>query len=812
MLYYCDDNTTFNDFKAYCESSHKIDFYCDLETLKTNTKALKIKGGKKSLVQTWQYSHCVSFPWNNEVKTIAFANADDFLRAYFSCAKPKVYYVYRVNKKTGKKRRERHARSHIIKLHYFNGNGFDNHFIVQDTLKKDWGCVERNMYLRGDEWRYNMKTKNMLTANELLTARVKSATKCEFYAYITSGKNGVLIESVDDYPKFSMSLRKIGKMMKKLGIVKDEDLKTELQYDKYDRHKPMTYQEAKSYCYDVFEKLTQKEKRYIFNDTKLYCYAMMNFETLMYGFDPKVRTMTLNVQKAYTNPNGIYNPMVDIQLRRSIKAPNRGEFGYKQKLSDYDFDGKNLMDWIYLFYFGGACHYNDRLVNQKLTVRWGSADSNSHYPSSYCKHDLPLGEPIQWKTYDEYTKIPINWDSDNVTALYETSVDFFNYCLMNCKSHYMRTGIYHYLNRPNEPNSRYLTNIHLKAFRENCGIPLTTIPVKRMLEIKNEPFAGKETVYDFYKIKTECKGFEVNYVDGTPFHIEITDKPIPSYMIGENKKANAKHCINNLYGSPAIQAAYPLCLIDESGEINRIPNGHINSERNVLFSMATTAWAWYHLWEPLQGFTPEQIDENMLYQDTDSLYMKEELLDLVIADKPHLFNPYNLGCWDIEHRGNQFYIATHKKYCFVDDESGLDFRFGGVPKEAFNTNCSFDEFVECYMKVGAEVPNNRAIMTVDNKPCIYDTITKVEKAYMYREYVSSIEYSEYLELIDKARQEMITNDYHDFLYIMSELGGLTKQMIEPYIRPTEKKETMFDFLDGCRKLKQKAHQFYETPL
>lgn len=149
MLYYCDDNTTFNDFKAYCESSRKIDFYCDLETLKTNTKALKIKGGKKSLVQTWQYSHCVSFPWNNEVKTIAFANADDFLRAYFSCAKPKVYYVYRVNKKTGKKRRERHARSHIIKLHYFNGNGFDNHFIVQDTLKKDWGCVERNMYLRG---------------------------------------------------------------------------------------------------------------------------------------------------------------------------------------------------------------------------------------------------------------------------------------------------------------------------------------------------------------------------------------------------------------------------------------------------------------------------------------------------------------------------------------------------------------------------------------------------------------------------------------------------------------------------------------
>lgn len=804
-LHYCDNNTTLDDFINYCQSSKKLAFYCDIETLQVNTKAYK--SAKKSEVKSYMYSHCLSFPWKNDVKTICFANAYDFLKAYSDYAQPKSSVVTREN---GKRERRN---IYEIELHYFNGRKYDNHFVIQDSLKKDWGCTEAN-FVRAKTKDTPDEYKSIAYAeeNEVLTSRVRTSTSVDAQAYLNDAGNRFYIKFVDDYPKFDMSLRKVGKMLKEIGIITDNDLKTDFNYSEFDIKDDMDYLTARSYCYEVFKKLNNQQKRYIFNDTRLLCYAMINFEKVMYGFDPKKATLTMNVMDAYINPNGKYNPLVDIQLKRNVQAKSKNQRGFHQQLSQYTMDsGKNLMDWLYKFYFGGACHYNDIYVGEKLSDSWGSADSNSHYPSSYCRHPLPLGQFIKWESYETPTSIPINFNTDEVTAFYEVPIAYFNFILEHTPSHYMRTGIYHYLNRPNERDSRYLTNIHLKAIRENCGVDLTDVLVYDMIEVENVPFKGNETVYHFYKIKTEAgTKTEVVFKDGTPFNIEVTDKPIPSHMIGSAKKQNAKHCVNNLYGLPAIRQAYAKYITDETGELYRIPNGHKNQERNVLFSIATTAWAWFHLWEPLQGYEASEIDRCMYYQDTDSLYMKADLLDRIIKDKSYLFDSNNLGCWDIEHRGKYFYIQTHKKYCFMDNTTGLDFRFGGVPKEAFDTSLSFDEFIEKYMAIGCKIPNTRSIMTTEGKPAIYETVTEVKQAYKYRTRVQTGDYAlyDYLVHTKEFKEEYLyESSYNDFLYIMSELGGITRQMIEPIqYEPTEK--TLFDAMDDYNRLLKLANEYY----
>lgn len=804
LVYRCDDNTTWNDFVNYCRSGNRLAFYCDIETLQVNTKAFQ--SNKKSDVKTFMYSHCVSFPWKGEVKTICFANGYDFLLAFTLIAEPHS----ETQTIGGKKKRKRYIE---IELHYFNGRKFDNHFIIQDTLKKDWGCVEGN-FVRAktkdtpDEY----KSIPYANPNEVLTNRVRTSTSADAQAYLAYGDYSFYVKFVDDFPKFSMPLRKVGEMLNEMDIITKDDLKTEFEYDAFNKINDMEYIEAREYCYEVFKQLNTEQMRYIFNDTRILCYAMLYFREVMYGFDPNKETMTQNVMEAYKKPNGVYNVAVDIQLFRNVQGLDSKHKGFHQQLSEYVLDcGKNLALWLNCFYFGGACHYNDEKVGQKLAVRWGSMDSNSHYPSSYCRHDLPLGNAVDWDCFKHPTKIPVHWNTDEVTAFYEVPIYYFNWLLDHCPSHYMRTGIFHYLNRPNDPNSRYLTNIHLKAMLENCNIPIETVTVTNYLVIENKPFAGKETVFEFYRIKTEAgTKTKIIYMDGTPFHIKVTQEQLPAHMIGKAKKQNAKHCVNNLYGLPAIRPAYARYITDASGELYRIPNGHKNSERNVLFSIATTAWAWFHLWQPLQGVDPKEVDQALIYQDTDSLYMEEWLLDRLLKEKPDLFDPNNLGCWDIEHRGDLFYVATHKKYCFNDDEEGLGLRFGGVPKGSFDMTLGFDEFVENFMSVGCEIKNTRSIMTTDLKPAIYETVTEVKEAYKYRERVEISDTAMFQSILEndcQTKEFKEESDVDDFLYIQTPLGGITRQMLEPMeYAPTEK--TMFDFMDDYNRLVKKAHDYY----
>lgn len=804
LVYRCDNNTTWDDFVNYCRSGKRLAFYCDIETLLTNTKAFQ--SSKKSDVQTFMYSHCVSFPWKGDVKTICFANAYDFLLAFTLIAEPHSYTVKRGN-------RQERLKYTQIELHYFNGRKFDNHFIIQDTLKKDWGCVEGN-FVRAmtkdtpDEY----KSIPNANPNEVLTNRIRTSTSVDAQAYLAYGDYSFYVKFVDDFPKFSMPLRKVGEMLHDLGIITKDDLKTEFEYDAFNKIDAMEYLEAREYCYDVFKQLNTEQMRYIYNDTRILCYAMLHFSEVMYGFDPNKETMTLNVMDAYTHPNGKYNVAVGIQLLRTVKGLDSKHKGFHQQLSEYVLDsGKNLMNWLYRFYKGGACHYNDEKVGKKLFGRWASMDSNSHYPSSYCRHDLPLGNIVDWSSFKKPTKIPVHWNTDEVTAFYEVPISYFNWLLAHCPSHYMRTGIYHYLNCPNDPNSRYLTNIHLKALVENCNVPIEKVTVVDYIVIENKPFAGKETVFEFYRVKTEAgTKAKIIYTDGTPFHIKVTQEQLPAHMIGKAKKQNAKHCVNNLYGLPAIRQAYARYITDATGELYRIPNGHKNSERNVLFSIATTAWAWYHLWEPLQGIDPKDVDRALIYQDTDSLYMEEWLLDRILKEKPWLFDPNNLGCWDIEHRGDRFYVATHKKYCFVDDKDGLDLRFGGVPKNSFDTTLPFDEFVDKFMAVGCEVKNTRSIMTTDLKPAIYETVTEVKEPYKYRvsvEVGDAALYQWILENDCQTKEFKEESDVTDFLYIQTPLGGITRQMLEP-IEYEDTEKTLFDFMDDYGRLVKKANDYY----
>src|SRR5699024_10399921 len=131
--------------------------------------------------------------------------------------------------------------------------------------------------------------------------------------------------------------------------------------------------------------------------------------------------------------------------------------------------------------------------------------------------------------------------------------------------------------------------------------------------------------------------------------------------------------------------------------LQNVANGYKNNERNIVFSIFVTSVSLYNLLNPLKYLTQQEIDENLIYTDTDSLYLKSKIRHKIPKE---LFDPHHLGSWDIQDdQIDQFYVLNHKKYAYVA-EGDIIVKSGGVPHDSFNRDMSFQDSIHTQFSDG----------------------------------------------------------------------------------------------------------------
>src|SRR5699024_2505010 len=260
-------------------------------------------------------------------------------------------------------------------------------------------------------------------------------------------------------------------------------------------------------------------------------------------------------------------------------------------------------------------------------------------------------------------------------------------------------------------------NVNSYTFRmiENItGIKIDSIPVFSFIVFETEYFGSRDMIEEFYRIKTQGKqNKKIKF--NSPYDIELTDQDNDE-VFSQEEIDNSKVNLNGLYGIPALRPYFNLFRRTKYGELYNVENGHKNNERNIVFSIFVTSVSLWNLLSPLKFLSSQEIDENFIYCDTDSLYFKSKVRNRIPDD---FFHPFHLGKWDLENEHiDKFYVLNHKKYCY-EVNGKINVRSGGVPHSSFNTDMDFETFVDTQFSDGVQLNTLKSIYNNDETISIY---------------------------------------------------------------------------------------------
>lgn len=638
-------------------------------------------------------------------------------------------------------------RNKYIRLIAHNGRRFDNHFFRR-TLIDEYGLVPVTGYKEsyidhevkmGKEYKGDDLKES---PNLLIEYRIKAKTSLDM-EFLLNGKHFV---TEDSYPHFQCSIKTLGELLVHHEIIGAEDKKLAYKYDRYDR--PEKVDDVRAYCTKVFECLTDHERHYVRNDTHILRMAWENYETLFPGFDIKKRTLSLNILAAYN-----VNPLAQMQLTNTYMMPF-SERPQRIEYSDFTFAGDNLFGYLHRYYHGGLNFYNDKKVG-KIVHNLVHIDINSSYPTVMHNELFPskiLGYVDKETTIkldkDKYylLEVPVRWVTNNI--------------IKRIKSTNLRKMIVKYF--PSKDGYVYLQSPHIELFSALAKVNYDKILVKSALVFDKRPFGGRRVIAKKYEFKTKAKQ------EGWSKHAVYVTKVI----------------LNGIYGIPALRAYFNVFKYD-NGELTSHPFGYKNTERNILFAASVTAYAVKNLLMPL-SYNVEGLDKGYVYTDTDSHFLTKEYWETI---KDHVdVHPTNLGAWDMEHKHiKSMYVLNHKKYCLLNDKDEIEVFCGGIPKESFNTDVPFVDFVKNQFSDGVEISNLKNTYTHDGVICLYMSKTKISIGKKYPS-AYSIEYEMKRErMVDKAMELVIDGDISrtsqsgpndEAIYFESELGSFGMNEIE----------------------------------
>lgn len=657
--------------------------FFDIETLQTNTAA---KNPKDRVVR--EYSVSMEYLKGKKVVKEIFPSLKAMLN----------YLIHKVTNKN-------------FKLIAHNGRRFDFHFLRR-TLIDDFGLFPvsgfKEDYTSHTDHEYKRKDLDDYP-NYLIEYRIKAKTSLDLEFKLGDKQ----FSTEDSYPHFQASIKTIGELLEGHGIIEKDGKKLDYDYGRYDL--PYKVDDVRAYCNKVFEQLSEHELKYVHNDTDILRIGWENYSTIFKDFDIKKPTLSLNILNIYC-----VNPLARYQLVHKYHLP---EFKTERnlQLSEYEFHGENLFNYVHHFYHGGLNFYNDKYVGH-VTHDLVHIDINSSYPTVmyYEKFPTRLLGYIDSKTilkidHDKYylLQVPVEWVQNNV--------------LNKINSDIPKKWFVKYF--PSRDGFVYLQSPHIDIFSAYTRETINTIPVEAALIYDKRYFGGREVIKERYAEKTLAK------LKGWSKHAIYTTKVV----------------LNGIYGIPALRSNFNVFKYVD-GELVGFPLGYKNGERDILFAAAVTAYALKNLLMPL-SYNIRGLSEGYVYTDTDSHFLTKEYWETI---KDHVnIHPTDLGAWDMEHKHiKSMYVLNHKKYCLLNDKDEIEVFSGGISHDAFNTAMPFDEFVKTQFSNGREISNLKNTYTHDGVICLYMSTTEVKLGGKYPNH-----YSEDLEIrneiLGARMQEMV---------------------------------------------------------
>lgn len=751
---------TLKQYLKDCEMFKNITLFFDIETLQYNETA-----GSQSPSEYKNVTYSVAVSWieNGTVEFEIFPNFKQMFDIIIDC--------YGNKKKKPK-----------VILNAHNTNKYDNHYLRKDITYYYPHVKVENFFLNTattEESNENtLRIKDLDKTDKqgiILEKRIKSSINLEMTMLLYN----IQFETQDNWVKTNSSLAMLGKKLKRIGKVTDDELKTDFEYTKFNKDSDMTDDESREYAEQVFNSLNADEMKYIRNDVILLAKSVYYYDQLFKGFDYSKRTFTSNILDSYNT-----NDLTSFQLLNRIGT---GKEKYEVRYTDYQFANQNFYDYLKPFYRGGLNFYNQFYIGRIIKDGVFSMDIHSSYP--YAMHNFKIPTYIKsHQQFEQPTEVPVIY-SDDEYSIYQLSKETFDDLVLDrIQSVILKQILVKYY------STNEFVNVNSYTFRmiENIvGMRFESIPVYSTVSFETEYFGSREQIEEFYKVKTQgSKAHELIY--NSPYDIQSTGKP-NTEMYSQEEIDNSKVNLNGLYGIPALRPYFNLFRKDESGDYINIENGHKNAERNIVFSIFVTSVSLWNLLNPLKYLSQQQIDDSFLYCDTDSLYFKTDVKHLLTDS---LFTDYELGTWDMEIENTPyFYILNHKKYCYwgwdkKEQKEMIQVRSGGVSHESFNRELPFDEFIRTQFSDGVEVTQLKSIYNNQELISLYPSKTKLEIGKGYRIRSSGQLYDKMKAQLIKGVKEQIDNFTSDVLYIESPIGTFSLSDMFPFTHEIAQKEPL----------------------
>lgn len=740
------------------KSDNNIRLFFDIETFQYNEKEGREKPSK---YKNMTFSVAVSWLNGKNVELQIFPNFKEFFDL--------VTGVYGKRKKTP-----------TIELNAHNTNKYDNHFLRYDLLHYYPHMTFENYFLMTatspDSNKTALRLKDLSEEQKkgvILEKRVKSSINLEMVFFL----EGIQFKTQDNWVKTNTALATLGKKLLNLGAIEEKHLKTSFDYTKYNLDNDMTEDEAREYANNIYNQLDTDEITYIENDVILLANAVKHYSELFKGFDYSKMTFSSNILESYNTNN-----LTSLQMLNTV-----GEKKEKKQLkyTDYQFAGVNFYDYLKPFYRGGLNFYNMTKIGQIITDGVFSIDINSSYP--YAMHNFKIPTFLNdFKYFDGKEKtIDFNYNEDEYFLFQMKKETFDKYIIEKIDSFVIKQMLVKYYTTNEFININSFT---LKMLNDFFGLKIKEIACLSYLKFDTTYFGSKDKIEEYYEIKT--RGSQKNKIDfKDPYNIKVLDE-INTMLYSREEIDISKVNLNGAYGIPALRPYFNLFRYDKKKQdyVN-IENGHKNTERNIVFSIFVTSVSLWNLLSPLKNLTGMEIDDNFLYCDTDSLYLKTAIKNKI---SKKIYSPFELGKWDIENENlKSFYVMNHKKYAYEKEDGSITVKSGGIPQSSFNTNLSFPKFIETQFSDGIELDVLKSIYNEQRTISIYPAKTKLElgKGYRLKTHDPKFE-EEKQKMFDEIKKAYKDGIESDILYIESTIGTFSMQELFPFKNPVMKKEPL----------------------
>ena len=352
----------YDGYKAFIKSnknSRSMVLYWDIETLQYNQKAGRRKPSEYKNVT---YSVAIGYQDGEKIEVVVFPSFREFFEVTFDILKG------------NRKKISCNARIDLIA---HNNNKYDNHFLLHDLLHF-YEVTRENQYLKNaldndDAIKMKDAKKRGKTENLVLEKRVKSSINLDLEFWL----KGVHFKTIDNFMKTTASIKTLGKKLKDLGFLSDDELKTEFDYEVFNLDKDMTENTAHEYAYQCYKTLDDQQMTYIYNDVIILGQSHLHYSDMFPNFDYSKITFSMNILDSYLN-----SELTRLQLLN--------KYGNQEFInSKYRFGNENYYDYVKSFYRGGLNMYNSKYVGRIVKDDCFSIDINSSYPYVMYHEKIP---------------------------------------------------------------------------------------------------------------------------------------------------------------------------------------------------------------------------------------------------------------------------------------------------------------------------------------------------------------------------------------------------------------------------------------